>query len=322
MSDVFFYTSENPRKKWCKKGTAVRNQHFLKSSHDSGRCWDVLRTTQTEAFQDQRAGIPDEKSLGFSCTVGSAHHSTSIHGHITNLMQFFILLWASGLWLSAKAIKFKAVQGSDGCIWLRGRQRRVPATFTTEMCQQHYPVFTSRLFTHRDGRCSLALQDERFVTVFFCSAYLQGCGWTESSEFLVEIWGATVSLTYIWRRGWLLMLESSICTHKKKPTPRSIFERSSQYPIFERWPSVVLHNVRTKEEEEDILSSFSCCFQSMQRGSGVKHRFPHFLLAKKVKLNVQPYVSLNDPANFSVCWSLACFQVLLMYSSSAQRASW
>lgn len=122
----------------------------------------MLRTTQTEAFQDQ--WIPDEKSLGFSCTVGSAHHSTSIHGHITNLMQFFILLQASGLWLSTKAIKFKAVRGSDGCIWLRGRRRRVPATFTTEMCQQHYPVFTSRLFTHRDGRCSLALQDERFVT--------------------------------------------------------------------------------------------------------------------------------------------------------------
>lgn len=63
-------------------------------------------------------------------------------------------------------------------------------------------------------------------------------------------------------------------------------------------------------------------FNQCKRGSGVKHRFPHFLLAKKVKLNVQPYASLNDPANFSVCWSLACFQVLLMYSSSAQRASW
>lgn len=42
-----------------------------------------------------------------------------------------------------------------------------------------------------------------------------------------------------------------------------------------------------------------------------------FFLAKKVKLSVQPYVSLNDPENLSVLWSPAGLQVLLMYSWTA-----
>lgn len=58
---------------------------------DAKTCEEQLRP---KAFQDQR--IPDEKSLGFSCAVGSAHHSTSIHGHITKLDAVFH--FATGQW--------------------------------------------------------------------------------------------------------------------------------------------------------------------------------------------------------------------------------
>lgn len=98
---------------------------------------------------------------------------------------------------------------------------------------------------------------------FFCrSAHLQGHSSTESSEFLVEKWCATLNLTYMWRRGWVLMLESRVCT-KKHTARRSVFEGSSHCPILEPWVSTVLHNVRAKEGQRFISSSCSCCFQSM-----------------------------------------------------------
>lgn len=238
-------------------------------------------------------------------------------------MQFFILLQASGLWLSTKAIKFKAVQGSDGCIWLRGRRRRVPATFTTEMCQQHYPVFTSRLFTHRDGRCSLALQDERFVT-FFSAQHISKAAVERSHQS--SWWKYEVP-----RRIWHISGGEADCwcwrvasAHRKKKKTHLALSLNAAHNIQfwsanRQWFFIMWES---KKRRSTFYPLAPAVFNQCKRGSGVKHRFPHFLLAKKVKLNVQPYASLNDPANFSVCWSLACFQVLLMYSSSAQRASW
>lgn len=122
--------------------------------------------------------------------------------------------------------------GSNGCVWLRGRQWLLPATFTTEMCQQDYPVFTSRLFTHRDGRCLLALQDEWSVASFFF--LLLSTSARPQFNKVIRVSGGKMMChlefdTYLGKR-LTVDVGGSL---QKQAARRSLFEGSSQCPVFE-----------------------------------------------------------------------------------------
>lgn len=226
--------------------------------------------------------------------VNQSQHLKSWTHHLSNAV--FIPPQARGLWLSTKAIKFKSLQGSNGVFGFEaGGDYFLP--HSPQKCvssiTQNSPHASSP--TVMVGVRLLCKMSDSLPLLFFFffggSAHLQGRSSTKSSELPVEKkWCATWNLTYIWRRGWLLMLERNIC-RKKQAARRSVSEGGSQCPRF----------FITWEPKRRIAVQFRLSL--LLFSINVKHHFPHFPLAKKVKLNVQPYVKLK--------WSGKLFSLLV-----------